>query len=391
MPNNRPKLTIRATGKVNRGKVSPGKARAKRSERRRTTPHSIRQLELVLDQQREIYNASLTFLEYGAETAPRVLKGMLRKEITQLRAAESEYQKTLRKISLATTERAIINHLRYAAPREGTKPAGRPRRKTQERFRTLILHSPTNPVIHFSTLGRAKLKLKGLPSIRLDSHQEIPRDQQPKSVHLTLRGRQISVRLVYDQEAQPEAKTHLGTEQSPRPGPGRRHHPGGIQWTDLYISPGGGNQRPDPGNPAEPVEKDFRQHQGETLRGQGAPGRRQPAGRVGKQRPPLPAGLAEGPHWGIPEDEAGPDQALRPEEHPAPRLPAPGDHRDSPSSPGAGRGPAGCRRPPDPQHDQIGPGQPAEAGPERPGQVRAEPDNPPAGLGSHHHDAEVQG
>ena len=206
MPNHRPKRTIQATGRVSRGKVGPGKARQKRSERRNTTPPSINQLELVLDQQREIYNASLTFLEHQAGTNPRILRDMLRKEITQLRAAEPEYRKTLRKISLATTERAITNHLRHANPRKGTDPAGRPRRKTRERFRTIILHSPANPVIHFSAQGRAKLKLKGIPSIRLDSHQEIPRDQQPKSVQVTLRGRQISVRLVYDQEHSPKPK-----------------------------------------------------------------------------------------------------------------------------------------------------------------------------------------
>ena len=206
MSNNRPKRTIRAAGKVNRGKVSPGKARAKRSERRKNKPSSIMQMELVLDQQREIYNASLEFLQHQAETDPRVLREILRKEVTQLRAVEPKYRKTLRGISITTTERAVTNHLRYAAPREGTKPAGRPRRKTQERFRTLILHSPAHPVIHFSTQGRAKLKLKGLPSIRLDSHQEIPKNQQPKSVHLTLRGMQISVRLVYDREPSPKLK-----------------------------------------------------------------------------------------------------------------------------------------------------------------------------------------
>ena len=206
MPNHRPKLTIKAAGKVNRGKVRPGPARAKRSERRKNNPPSITQLDLVLNQQREIYNASLEFLQHQAETDSRVLREILRKEVTQLRAAEPEYRKTLRQISLATTERAITNHLRFAAPREGTKPAGKPRRKTQERFRTLILNSPAHPVVHFSPQGRAKLKLKGLPSIRLESHQEIPRDQQPKSVQITLRGRQVSVRLVYDQEPSPKLK-----------------------------------------------------------------------------------------------------------------------------------------------------------------------------------------
>ena len=188
MPRNTPKSAIKATGKVN-------------------NESSITRLETVLDQQRMIYNDSLTFLETQAETDPHTLKDTLRKRITRLRHDQPEYQKTLRLISLTTTQRAITSHLRHLAPKEGTKPSGKPRKKTAERFRTLILYSPANQIIHFTEkAGTTRLKIKGMPTIRLKPHQEIPRDQQPSTVEITLRGKQIKVRLIYDQTQSPKLK-----------------------------------------------------------------------------------------------------------------------------------------------------------------------------------------
>ena len=59
MPRNTPKRAIKATGKVN-------------------NESSITRLETVLDQQRMIYNDSLTFLETQAETDPHTLKDTMR-------------------------------------------------------------------------------------------------------------------------------------------------------------------------------------------------------------------------------------------------------------------------------------------------------------------------
>ena len=102
-------------------------------------------------------------------------------------------------------ERAITNHLRHIAPKDPGKPAGRPRHKSPERFRTISLFSPQHDVI-FETQPEGKylkLRTKGLPAIRLRTTQELPAGQQPAAVHVTLKHGRVQVRLVYDQPKHP--------------------------------------------------------------------------------------------------------------------------------------------------------------------------------------------
>ena len=182
-----PNLTLKATGKINKG--------------------SINRLRKVIDLQRELYNHSLHWLEFRPETDFNTLRDTLRKELTQLRTEDRSYWNILRDISDGTLQRAITNHLRHTAPKEGSEPAGKPRRKTAERFRTLTLLSPQNDVIFPNTRGtKLKLEAKGLPNIRLKSSQYLPTDQQPNTVHITLKRGVIHLRLVYDQPAHPTLK-----------------------------------------------------------------------------------------------------------------------------------------------------------------------------------------
>ena len=151
---------------------------------------------------------SLDWLTHRPSPDFRALRDSLRKEVTSLRRDNPEYRNTLLNLSDGTLQRAIVNHLRHAAPTEGTKQAGKPRWKSPERFRTLSILSPDNRVI-FPTknLGKPKLKIKGLPSIRIRSSQSIPIDQQPSTVHISLKGGRIHLRLVYDQPKHPSLKT----------------------------------------------------------------------------------------------------------------------------------------------------------------------------------------
>ena len=107
-------------------------------------------------------------------------------------------------------ERAITNHLRHAAPKDPEMPAGRPRAKSPERFRTISLFSPDAPVLFQAQPKegtpkgtRLKLRTKGLPAIRLRTTQELPAGQQPAAVHVTLKHGRVQIRLVYDQPKHP--------------------------------------------------------------------------------------------------------------------------------------------------------------------------------------------
>ena len=127
MARNLPQLTLKATGKLNK--------------------HSLNRLKEVIELQRNLYNSSLDWLPHRPGSNFRALRDSLRKELTPLRKEDPDYRSILLNVSDGTIQRAIINHLRYTAPTEGVKPAGKPRRKSPERFRTLTILSPDNRVI----------------------------------------------------------------------------------------------------------------------------------------------------------------------------------------------------------------------------------------------------
>ena len=190
MARNAPQLTLKATGKLNNG--------------------GLNRLKDVMELQRVLYNSTLAWLQYRPETDPGTLRDLAGKELTQLRKQEPAYSNLLRKLSDATMERAITNHLRHAAPKDSEMPAGRPRAKSPERFRTISLFSPEHDVI-FKTQpigstqkgSRLKFRTKGLPTIRLRTTQELPTGQQPAAVHVTLKHGRVQIRLVYDQPKHP--------------------------------------------------------------------------------------------------------------------------------------------------------------------------------------------
>ena len=187
MARNLPQLTLKATGKLNK--------------------HSLSRLRECLELQRNLYNSSLDWLAHRPSPDFRTLRDSLRKELTPLRQEDPDYRNILLNVSDGTIQRAIISQLRHTAPAEGAKPAGKPRRKSDGRFRTLTIPSPDNRII-FPTkhLGLPKLKIKGLPAIRIKSSETVPMDRQPSTVHITLKGGQIHLRLVYDQPKHPRLK-----------------------------------------------------------------------------------------------------------------------------------------------------------------------------------------
>ena len=187
MARNLPQLTLKATGKLNK--------------------HSLNRLRECLELQRTLYNSSLDWLAHRPSPDFRTLRDSLRKELTSLRSENPDYRNILLNVSDGTLQRAIVNHLRHTAPAEGAKPAGKPRRKSAERFRTLSILSPDNRVIFLTkNLRLPKLKIKGLPAIRIKSSETVPMDQQPSTVHITLKGGKIHLRLVYDQTPHPGLK-----------------------------------------------------------------------------------------------------------------------------------------------------------------------------------------
>ena len=129
----------------------------------------------------------------GVRTLQPALRGWIRPselelqhlalQLTKVRKEYPEF-KSHRKLSITTLKRAVTAREGHTNPREGTNPRGKPR---QERFRTIALDSPVHPIIRSSVqAGNPYLCIKGLPNLRIITHRELPEDQQPSRVSITL-------------------------------------------------------------------------------------------------------------------------------------------------------------------------------------------------------------
>ena len=183
----RSNCTIKATGRAGKG------------QRQR--------LEQILNQECEIYNSALRVLEYAHQNGTSLELQHLALQLTKVRQEYPEFTQVLRRLSVTTLKRAVTAWEGHTNPREGTTPRGKPRQKKTERFRTIALDSPVNPIIRSSIqAGNPYLCIKGLPNLRITTHRELPEDQQPSRVSITLRSRRISIRLTYQQPPYPKPK-----------------------------------------------------------------------------------------------------------------------------------------------------------------------------------------
>ena len=138
-------------------------------------------------------NACIQQYLLAEQNAPKHFNRFLQEnQLTELRAALPEFSTVLRKAQETTIKRAGINWKRHRSDPN----AGRPRFRTG-RFRTIEVDSPEGRPIRFTKLGQARLRLKGLPAIRLRCSREVPSEQQPVRISITLKGCQIEVRLSY--------------------------------------------------------------------------------------------------------------------------------------------------------------------------------------------------
>ena len=156
-------------------------------------PRACGRLEEVLEQLRTLHNACLHqyLLAEASHQPERFTRYSQQKELTQLRAHDPEFTQVMRRLQEHVIHNVSESWRKYA---EGT--AGKPRYKTG-RYRTIGLDSPQGKVVKLTPAGNHVLKIFTLPTIRLLTTQEIPNDQQPVAVRITVKGRRIAARLSY--------------------------------------------------------------------------------------------------------------------------------------------------------------------------------------------------
>ena len=156
-------------------------------------PSALTRIEAVLEQLRLLHNACLQ--QYQAAEANHDPKRFDRysqqKELTELRAEDQDYARVIRRLQESVIHNMAVSWKKYASG-----DSGKPRYKTG-RYRTIALDSPQGKVMRFTSEGNGMLQISSLPAVRLLSTQEIPQDRQPVAARITLKGRQIAVRLSY--------------------------------------------------------------------------------------------------------------------------------------------------------------------------------------------------
>ena len=164
-----------------------------------------RRLQKVILDQGELYNTTLEALGLNHTAGKDLELQDLEKQLTQVRREYPTFQSVHRRVSMATLKRAITAWNRHTQPKENDEPRGKPRHKAPERFRTISIETPPNPIIRFTEASHPFLCIKGLPSIQLKGHREFPADKQPNTAIITLKQHEVSIRLVY--RGEPYTKT----------------------------------------------------------------------------------------------------------------------------------------------------------------------------------------
>ena len=185
--------------------------RTLRFQGRVDSPKATARLEKVLAQLGHIYDSCLLQYRMAEHQDPELFNSNFQqKQLTKLRKDFPEFAKVYRRAQTGAIDRAGVNWDRYARPKKGKKPAGKPRMK-ENRFRTIDIKTSSDRLLTFTGTGRPKLEIKGLPTIRLTGHRQPPKDEQPNKITITLKGRRILVRLGYGHELPPRRDPRRAT------------------------------------------------------------------------------------------------------------------------------------------------------------------------------------
>ena len=311
-----------------------------------------RRLQKVILDQGELYNTTLEALGLNHTAGKDLELQDLEKQLTQVRREYPTFQSVHRRVSMATLKRAITAWNRHTQPKENDEPRGKPRHKAPERFRTISIETPPNPIIRFTEASHPFLCIKGLPSIQLKGHREFPADKQPNTAIITLKQHEVSIRLVY--RGEPYTKTVPVKELS---------NPLGVDLGItaamatsngiLYTSPN-----------EEKLTQEIKAAQNKLSRKISA------AIRLGaavtrarldgsnnqdfqEGQTPIRGPLARATDIWLPQVPAPPPNPTREKKPTQARLQAPDDHGDDQTGHSRRERSTGDRRPTDCQHDQV--------------------------------------
>ena len=118
---------------------------------------------------------------------------------------------------------------------------GQPNTASPYQNRTLEISEPSIEHLKVKPNGRAIIRIKGLPTIRLRTDERMPKGEQPKAIRITLKPRRLVVSLVYQQEPKDLGKP---PKQSVGIDPGVKHNITAISDDDTVLQLPGLDNRP---------------------------------------------------------------------------------------------------------------------------------------------------
>ena len=118
---------------------------------------------------------------------------------------------------------------------------GRPNTASPYQNRTLEISEPSVQHLKVKPNGWATIRIKGLPTIKLQTDQRIPKGEQPKAIRITLQPRRLVVSLVYRQKPK-----DLGEppKQSVGIDPGVKHNITAVSDDGAVLQRPGFDSRP---------------------------------------------------------------------------------------------------------------------------------------------------
>ena len=144
----------------------------------------------ALQERRDAWRMVRRSINYAAQS----------RELTLVRQDDSEWAGEHRRLAVATLKRVDLAFAAFFRRVKAGETPGFPRFKSWRRYRTLDIYAGADHFLQVNDAGtRATIRIKGLLTMRLQLHRQLP-DGQPLTIRITRKPRRVVVSLVYHHE-----------------------------------------------------------------------------------------------------------------------------------------------------------------------------------------------
>ena len=174
-----------------------------------TTRRGYERFDFQLRQTRRLYNAArehriAAYFRPGYNGGPRAKPGRVTlysqfRDLTELRQADPEWAAVAVQVGRGALVRCDRAFKRFFADRKAGRTTGYPKHKDTGHWRTIEVENCSPNMVRVSPDGtRAKVTIKGLPTIKVKVRRPLPDSASLKKIALTREGRRLTANLTYE-------------------------------------------------------------------------------------------------------------------------------------------------------------------------------------------------